>query len=219
MNRIVVWELDGVLADTAEAHFRSWVTALAEWEVALSRETFGPLVGLRNDEILPAVLGRPAEHREQGTIVSRKEHFFRIEAEHTVQLYPGVPALLAALDAAGWSQAVASMMPQPTLDLIVDRLGIRGHLQAAISGEALLEPKPDPALLLEVVHVLRATPGRCVAVDGTPAGVEAARRAGLRSLAVAASRPREALRAADRVVDELSQATVETLDQLVKRHG
>ena len=180
---------------------------------------------MRADEILPAVLGRaavlgrPAQHREQGTIVSRKEHFFRIEAEHTVQLYPGVTALLAALDAAGWSQAVASMMPQPTLDLIVDRLGIRGHLQAAISGEALLEPKPDPALLLELVHVLRATPGRCVVVDGTPAGVEAARRAGMRSLAVAAIRPRDALGAADHVVDELSQVTVQILDQLVERHG
>jgi beta-phosphoglucomutase len=216
MNRTVLWELDGVLADTTEAHFRSWVTALAEWEIPLTRETFRPLVGMRNDEILPAVLGRPAEPREQGTIISRKEHFFRIEAQQTVQLYPGVRPLLAELDAHGWSQALASMMPQATIDLIVDRLGIRNHFQAVISGEALLQPKPDPALLLEMVHVLRTTPGRCVLVDGTPAGVEAAQRAGMRSLAVAFTWSREALRAADHVVDELSQATFETFNQLVK---
>jgi beta-phosphoglucomutase-like phosphatase (HAD superfamily) len=58
-----------------------------------------------------------------------------------------------------------------------------------------------------------------VVVDGTPAGVEAARRAGMRSLAVAAIRPRDALGAADHVVDALSQVTVQILDQLVEPHG
>jgi HAD superfamily hydrolase (TIGR01509 family) len=219
MNRAVLWELDGVVADTAEAHFRSWVTALAEWEIPLSRETLAPLLGLRNEEILAVILGRPAEPRELGTILSRKEHFFRVESEHLVRLNAAVPSLLSALDAGGWSQALFSMMPQATMDLVVDQLGIRDYLRAVLSGEAFSRAKPDSTLLRSLAQQLRVAPVRCIVVDESPAGIEAAGRANMRCLAVANSRPRTALHAADYVVDEISEVTVEMFNQLVEDDG
>jgi HAD superfamily hydrolase (TIGR01509 family) len=219
MNRAVLWELDGVVSDTAEAHFRSWVTALAEWEISLDRETLAPLLGLRNEEVLAAVLGRPAEPRELGTILSRKEHFFRLESEHLVRLNPGVPDLLSALAADGWSQALFSMMPQATMDLVVDQLGIRDRFRAVLSGEAFPQAKPDPTMLQNLARQLCVPPEGCVVVGEAPAGVEAARRAGMRCLAVANARPRDDLYAADRIVDEMSGLTVETFNQLVENDG
>jgi beta-phosphoglucomutase len=219
MNRAVLWELDGVVADTAEAHFRSWVTALAEWEIPLDRETLAPLLGLRNEEVLAAVLGRPAEPREQGTILSRKEHFFRLESEHLVRLNPGIPALLSALEAAGWSQGLFSMMPQVTMELVAGQLEIRDHFGAMLSAEAFAQAKPDPTLLENLARLLRVAPEHCVAVDGAPAGLEAACRAGMHTLAVTNTRPPDSLHAADRIVPEMSRVTVETFDQLVGHDG
>jgi HAD superfamily hydrolase (TIGR01509 family) len=219
MNRAVLWELDGVVADTAEAHFRSWVTALAEWEIPLDRETLSPLLGLHNEEILAAVLGRPAEPRERGTILSRKEHFFRLESEHLVRLTPGVPYLLSALAADGWSQALFSMLPQATVDLVVDQLGIRDRFAAVLSAEGTARAKPEPTLLQLLARRLRIPPGACVVVDDVPAGLEAAHRAGMRCLAVANARPPAALGAADRIVSEMSGVAVATFSQLVENDG
>lgn len=219
MKRAVLWELDGVVADTLETHFRSWVTALAEWEIPLDRETFLPLFGMHNDEFLSAVIGRPPTPREQGTIPGRKEHFFRIESQHLVLLNPGVKSLLAELTAAGWLQGLVSMMPQASMDPIVDRLGIRGFFQAAVSGEALPHAKPDPANLLNAAQLLGVAPERCIVVDATAAGVEAAHRAGMRCLAVATARLRDDLLAADTIVDDISAVKVETFNRLVENNG
>jgi beta-phosphoglucomutase-like phosphatase (HAD superfamily) len=52
MSKGVIWDLDGVLADTAEAHFRCWVTALAEKEIPLDRPTFNGLFGMNNRDML-----------------------------------------------------------------------------------------------------------------------------------------------------------------------
>jgi beta-phosphoglucomutase len=219
MRRAVLWELDGVIADTSEAHFRSWVTALAEWEIPLSREVLTPLLGLRNDQVLTRILGRSAGPQEQGTILSRKEHFFRTESEHLVRLYPGVKSLLSELGAAGWIQGLVSMMPQATVDLIVGQLGIHDHFQVIQSGEALPDAKPNPEILLGASILLRVKPEQCVVVDGTSVGVEAARQAGMRSLAVATIRPQDVLLAADHIARDMSAVQVATFNQLVENHG
>lgn len=219
MTRAVIWELDGVVADTAEAHFRGWVTALAEWEIPLTREMFSSLFGLRNDEILSTVLGRPAEPREQGTILGRKEHFFGIEVGLLIQPSPGISSLLAELAAAGWLQGLVSTMPQATMDLIVDRLGIRDYFQAFVSGEAFPHPRPDATYLLHAAERLRAAPERCITVDRTAAGVEAAHRAGMRCLAIADTRSRHDLLSADSLVDDMSAVTIDTFNQWFQDHG
>ena len=65
MSKGVIWNLDGVLADTAEVHFRCWVTALAEKEIPLDRPTFDHLFGMNNRDILAQLLGRLPEPRPQ----------------------------------------------------------------------------------------------------------------------------------------------------------
>ena len=81
MSKGVIWNLDGVLADTAEVHFRCWVTALAEKEIPLDRPTFDHLFGMNNRDILAQLLGRPPEPSELESIVGRKEEIFRMEAQ------------------------------------------------------------------------------------------------------------------------------------------
>lgn len=214
-KRAVIWDLDGVLADTAEPHYRAWVTALAEWEVALDRPTFDRLFGMDNRAMLEQILGRPPQPKEQGTIAGRKEHFFRLVAQQMAQPMPGALRLLEALDAAGWPQALASSAPQANINLLVDKLGISDRFHAILSGEELPESKPDPALFLYAAKRLDVPPERCVVVEDAPAGVEAANRAGMRCIAVATTRPAEMLAGADLLLDDLTQLSVDTFAELV----
>ncbi len=214
-GRAVIWDLDGVLADTGEAHYRAWVTALAEWEIPLDRPTFARLFGMDNRATLEVLLGRPPEPKELGTIAARKEHLFRLEAGRIVQMLPGSLALLAGLETAGWLQALASSAPWANINLLVDKFDIRPRFQAILSGEDLPASKPDPALFLRAAEALRLPPGRCLVLEDSPAGVEAARRAGMRCLGVGTTRPPEMLAEADRVVRDLTQLRPETLTDLL----
>ena len=211
----VIWDLDGVLADTMEAHFRSWVTALAQWEIPLDRDTFGSLFGFNNRDTLRALLGRPPEPLELGTISARKEHFFRILARESIHPFPGVRALLAELQTAGWLQAIASSAPQDNINLLVDRFGIREQFHIILSGEELPAGKPDPTIFLQAAQSLNLPPERCLVVEDAPMGIEAARRAGMRCMAVATTRPPEKLAAADLVVDSLNQVSAQTFADLL----
>ncbi len=215
IERAVVWDLDGVLADTAEAHFRSWVTALAQWEIPLDRTTFDRVFGMNNRDTLTTLLGRPPEPPEVLAISGRKEYLFRLEAQRTARPMPGALRVLGELEEAGWLQAVASSAPQANIDLLVDKLGIRHRFGAVVSGAELPAGKPDPTLFSMAVRRLGVTPESSVVVEDSPAGVEAARRAGIKCVAVATTRPRAALAEANLVLDDLTEATAEMFSGLL----
>ena len=207
IDKAVIWDMDGVLADTTEAHFRTWVTSLAEWEIPLDRDQFDLIFGMNNQDTLTALLGRPPKPDELATIAGRKEYLFRLEAQRIVHPGPGALDLLIELGDAGWSQALASSAPHANINLLVDRFEIRDRFQAILSGAELPAGKPDPTLFLEAAKALDLSPERCVVVEDAPAGVDAAHRAGMRCIAVATTRPREALSSADLLFDDLTQMT------------
>lgn len=215
MDKAVIWDLDGVLADTTEAHFRTWVTSLAEWEIPLDRDQFDRIYGMNSQDTLTVLLGRLPKLDELATITGRKEHLFRLEAQRIVHPGPGAINLLNELGHAGWSQALASSAPQANINLLVDKFGIRDRFQAILSGAELPAGKPDPTLFLEAAKALNLSPERCVVVEDAPAGVEAAHRAGMQCIAVATTRRREALASADLLFDNLTQMTLENFSQML----
>jgi len=218
MNKGVIWDLDGVLADTRELHFRCWVTALAEREIPLDRETFKKVFGMNNRDTLTTLLGRPPEPFELETISGRKEEIFRMEAQWLVRPMPGALSLLEELEEAGWLQAVASSAPKANIDLLLAILGIRSRFKAILSGEELETGKPDPTLFLRVAKALQLSPDRCVVVEDAPAGVEAAHKAEMSCIAVATIRPRDVLAkimSSTFLFDDLTQVKEESFSNLI----
>jgi HAD superfamily hydrolase (TIGR01509 family) len=219
MSKGVIWDLDGVLADTAEAHFRCWVTALAEKEIPLDRPTFEGLFGVNNRDMLAQLLGRPPEPGELESIAGRKEEIFRMEAQWLVTPMPGALSLLKELEGAGWIQAVTSTTPKADVELVLGILGIRQRFQAVLSGEDLSAMKPEPALFLGAAETLGLSPERCVVVEDAPEGVEAAYKAGMPCIAVATTNSREALSSVTSstlLFDDLTHVTESNFSELLE---
>ena len=191
--RGVIWDLDGVLADTTEAHFRAWQEVLSAAEIPFDRETFDRVFGMNNIGTLTLLLGRVPTKQEVAEIAGRKERIFRQLAGQLVCPMPGAIRMLAELQQAGWLQAVASSAPQENIDLIVDAFGIRRYFAAILSGALLPAGKPDPALFIAAAGALQLSPRQCVVLEDAPVGVEAACRAGMPCIAVATTRPPETL--------------------------
>jgi len=200
----VLWDLDGVITDTGELHFQSWLPPLAEIGLTYTREMFKATFGMNNAGILTMLLGHPPEPELFTAISNRKEQLFRDSVRGHAQALPGVREWLAQLQSAGLRQAIASSAPQANIDALVDELGLRAYFGAIVSGFAL-PGKPDPAVFLKAAELLQVLPENCLVIEDAVPGVQAAKRAGMRCLAVTTTNPREALAQADKIVDRLDQ--------------
>ena len=209
----VLWDMDGVLVDTGEFHFQAWSETLAEHGIPFDRERFRITFGMNNTGILSVLLGRPPAPGLLAEISDRKEDRFRRAIQGRAQPLPGVLCWLGRLAALGVPQAIASSAPVANIDAVVDELGLRAYFRAVASGFDL-PGKPDPAVFLRAASLIGVPPGRCVVVEDAVAGVEAAKRAGMKVIAVTNTNPAGALRAADLVVERLDALGEDAFERL-----
>jgi HAD superfamily hydrolase (TIGR01509 family) len=210
----VLWDMDGVLVDTGQAHYQSWVDVLPEYDIPFSREFFRDTFGMNNAGILSILLGDRLTPELLAEIADRKEHRFREAVRGSVEPMPGVIPWLERLQEAGFRQGIASSAPVANIDTLVDELGVRTSFDVIVSGVDL-PGKPEPVLFLKVADMLHVLPERCVVVEDAVAGVEAAKRAGMGCIAVTTTSPASALGAADIVVDRLDDLPQDTFQRLL----
>jgi HAD superfamily hydrolase (TIGR01509 family) len=187
---------------------------LSTRDISFDRPLFDRVFGMNNVDTLTELLGRAPTQEEITGIADCKEGIFRQHAGGLVRPMPGAIRLLDELEQAGWLQGVASSAPQENIDLLVDAFGIRRYFAAILSGDGLPAGKPDPSLFLQTAQALHLPPERCVVVEDAPAGVEAARRAGMLFIAVATTRPQETLGPGP-VFADLQAVTVRTFSDVL----
>lgn len=207
MTEAVLWDLDGVLVDTAPFHFQAWQELFQSLGRGFADADFRRTFGLRNDAILRDILGEltPAEVER---LAQRKEDLYRDKIKGRVTAMPGAVELLRRLQQRGRKMAVASSTTRENVRVVLSSLGLEGMFEAVVAEEDAPKGKPDPQGFLVAAERLGVEAGECVVIEDAPGGVEAAKRAGMRCIGVTTSRPREALADADLVVDSLEEATV-----------
>jgi HAD superfamily hydrolase (TIGR01509 family) len=210
--------MDGVLVDTGEAHYQSWARVLPGYGIAFSHEFFRDTFGMNNAGILTMLLGDRLTPELLAEIADRKEEEFRGIVQGRVRLLPGVLDWLRRLKSDGFRMGVASSAPPANIDALVSELGLSPFFDVLVSGVEM-PGKPDPALFLEVASQLDVLPEHCVVVEDALAGVEAARRAGMKCIAVTTTNPADALTAADIVVEGLDALPAEAFERLLDETG
>ena len=215
-RRAALWDVDGTLIDSSEYHWLSWQGALAAENFSVTREQFAATFGQRNDEILRAYFPgyTLAEIARVGD--AKEEAYRALVRERGLKLLPGVRRWLDRLKRGGWLQAVASSAPRPNLDAILSALGLEEYFAAVASAEDVTAGKPDPQVFLAAAAKLRVNPSACVVVEDAPAGTEAARRAGMRSIGVLSS---HGALVADIVVRTLEELPDTAFDELLRRRA
>jgi beta-phosphoglucomutase len=185
MSRAVLWDLDGTLVDSEEFHWLSWRDTIRPEGVELTYAQFLASFGQRNDRIVPVWLGADVDPARMQRIGEDKEAEFRRLAEaHGLTLLPGAREWLASLRAAGWKQAIASSAPRINVEMMLRVAGLEGCLDAIVSADDVTIGKPDPQVFLKAAEKVHVPPSQCIVVEDAAAGVEGARRAGMRSVGV-----------------------------------
>ena len=212
----VVFDMDGVLVDSAQPHFRSWQILAEENEISVTEEQFSTTFGRQNEDIIPILFGHvsPAQLRQ---LAERKEQVYRDLIHKQPPIVDGAPELIRSLHGAGVALAVGSSGPLANIELVLNAMGIRRLMSAIISGDEVTRGKPDPQVFSLACARLGIEPSRCVVVEDAPVGIRAGRAAGMRTVAVLMYHPAEAFTEADLVVERLRDLTVTQLRSLVPR--
>lgn len=200
----VIFDLDGVLADTGWAHRQAWYELAQAEGLEMSDEFFRDTFGMQNATILPML--RPGMSQDEIERLSDwKEQRYRDLIEQRLEFAEGAEALLNDLKQHGFRLAIGSSAPPENLDLFWSRLALADYFDARVTKEEITEGKPSPQTFLMAARKLGLDPTRCAVVEDAVQGVQAARAGGMPVVAITTTRSRHDLAQADHVVDSLSE--------------
>lgn len=184
--RGVIFDFDGVIADSHPVHLRAWKRFLASVGRATSEEELQfVLDGRTRDDILRHFLGE----LDAGKLVEygrRKEQLFRDEAAD-VRTINGVPEFLENLEEAKLILAIASSGSRARVDFLLDRLKIKRHFAAVVTADEVAYGKPHPAVFLKAAERLRTDPCDLIAFEDSVSGIKAAKSAGMTCVGIGSS--------------------------------
>ena len=213
--KAVIWDMDGVIADTAPYHLRAWQEVFQKRGVNFPEDDFKRNFGQRNDTIIRNTLGKDISPSEIDVIAAEKEENFRQRVKNDIKPLPGAIKLIKSLKEHGFTQALASSAPIENIRLVIRGLGIENFFQAIVSGREVKEGKPSPQGFLLAAKKLGVEPQDCIVIEDAIAGVAAAKRSGMHCLAVTNTHPKTNLAEADLVVDTLEAVSVNDLEKLI----
>lgn len=181
-----IFDLDGVITDTAELHYLSWQHVCEEEGLPFNREINEALRGISRRESLNRILkGQPIEEARAVDIMKRKNDYYLelLETLSSVDLLPGVLNTFNAAKAAGIKVGLGSASRNARLAL--EKLGVIGLFDAISDGHSVVNTKPAPDLFLWAAGRLDVFPPHAVIFEDAEAGIEAAKAGGFWSVGMA----------------------------------
>ena len=200
--RVVLLDIDGTLVESNDAHARAWVKALAESGRNVPFEAVRPLIGMGGDKLLPKVCGLDAGSREGKRASDRRQEIFRTEYLPHLRPCRGARELLDLLTARAYKLVAASSAKKAELDPLLKVCGADRVIEAATSSDDAEASKPDPDILHAALKEIGLPATAAVMLGDTPYDVEAARRAGVKVIALRCGGWGDADLAADAIYDD-----------------
>jgi beta-phosphoglucomutase len=179
----VIFDLDGVLTETAEYHYRGWQRLADEEGIPFDRQANEAMRGLsRRDSLLHLLGGQSRTEEQIEEMMERKNRYYleSIKDISSADLLPGAVELLDELRSAGIKVAIGSASKNARE--VIERLGIGDRVDAISDGYSVARSKPAPDLFLHAAAQLDLAPEHCVVVEDAGSGVEAALAAGMRAV-------------------------------------
>src|SRR5215208_5823570 len=174
-----IFDLDGVLTDTAEYHYRGWKRLAEEEGLPFTRADNEALRGIPRRESLMLILRERTFPEEKILGLMNRKNNYCLEFIREISpkdLLPGAREILDEIKAQGLKSGLGSASKNARE--VVQRLGIAHLLDAIADGNSVARQKPAPDLFLHAAALLKLMPDECVVVEDAAAGVEAGRAGG-----------------------------------------
>lgn len=208
----VIFDMDGVLCDSESLINLAAVRMFQERGLTVQPEDFLPFVGAGENRYLGGVAEKYTHALDIPEAKKRTYEIYLSLVPERLQAFPGAVDLVSACRAAGWKIAIASSADRIKVEANLRKIGLPPeNWDVIVTGEDVAARKPAPDIFLDAARKLGLAPAACVVVEDAVHGIEAAKAAGMRCVAVAQTFPAEQLGAATLVRPTVKEVTVNDL--------
>ena len=218
----LIFDIDGVIADTEAVNARASIKVFVDLfgVEGVVREDFEAGLGRGAEEYVKAAarvhgLELTDEQVEKATQL-RQEYFLNILSEEPLPAFPGVLELMGeAMQREDFRVAIATSGTLEKSRAVLNAVGVPYRKMVYVNGNDVKHKKPDPELFLIAAERIDIAPAHCVVIEDAPNGVQAAKAAGTKCIAVTNSTTAAKLREADLVCDSMEQFSIEAIQRLI----
>jgi beta-phosphoglucomutase family hydrolase len=180
-----IFDFDGVIVDTEWHHEVCWLSLAKELALPITHEQYVSGFGVKNERFIKEILAWSDDPEEIQMLAKRKEAIFQEHAKTaTIHLLQGLQPFLLALQKRGIACAIASSSILKNIEIILENSSIPSFFSAVVSGEDVSVGKPDPACFLTAAKKIALPSHQCVVFEDALLGVEGAKRAGCKVVAL-----------------------------------
>lgn len=181
--KAVLFDIDGTLVDSNDAHAAAWVQAFAAHHVPVDAALVRRCIGMGGDKLMPEVSGIEEESRQGKQIAERRGEIFKNEFLPKLKAFKDADDLVAAVKALGLTAVAASSASKEDLTALLKIARVDDLMDDATSSDDAEDSKPDPDIIVAALKRAKAGPDEAMMIGETPYDIEAARRAGVRTVA------------------------------------
>ena len=181
----VIFDFDGVIVQSEAAHELCWQRVAARLEKHISRDIFLQGFGVKNELFIKELLGWTQDDDEVSQIIQEKEAYFQeLIITQPLPEVAGLTACITQLKEEGIPYVIGSSSILKNIELVLQGMGLKSYFPAIVSSEDVRVGKPDPEVFLRCAELIGVPPEQCVVFEDAFYGIEAAKRAHMKAVAV-----------------------------------
>ncbi len=212
----VIFDMDGVIAASNPYHRRAWQAVCRKHGRHVADSRFARIYGRINAEIVEYLFGRRLPKEDIRRYADEKEAIYRASYGPHVKSVADLTVFLEKLKKAGVRRAVATSAPTENVRMILRGTGVRRYFKTVVDSTGIKRGKPNPDIFLKAAKKLGVPPRRCVVIEDSMAGIEAAHRARMKVVGITTTHSRKELSHADRVIRDFRGLDPGSLEALLQ---
>jgi beta-phosphoglucomutase len=185
--KAVIFDKDGVLIETFDSYLKAYIKILSKIGIRITADDIAKRYGMKGPEIIKQIVqekGKNITDEQVQELAREKDRLYKKFSEKNLKLLPGVKELLIYLKKKNYKIGIASSSTKELIEHMMKITKIENYIDAIVDGFEVKFSKPNPEIFLRCAEKLKVKPEDCIVIEDSIHGIEAAKRAGMKSLAV-----------------------------------